>query len=326
MANPTQLSAAILSGTNDLNSVRAAANQNSPEALKAAAQQFEALMMNQILKSMREAAPKDDMFSSDQTRMYTSLLDQELSQHMAKRGVGFADMIVKQLSSKGVSPDSIQNGQDDAAQNPQITASIRSYKNMANASAKDQASYHLNNKTRSGAKSLKLTPDSKEAGVPKSAASSKGRGHVKAFQEAMMSHANEASEVTGIPAKFMVAQAALETGWGKKQIVEANGRKSHNLFGIKATGNWKGRTVSVPTTEYVNGKAVRKLEKFRAYDSYAESFKDYANLLKTNPRYKNVMNTRDASSFAHGLQRAGYATDPNYANKLRRIINSGNMV
>jgi len=84
--------------------------------------------------------------------------------------------------------------------------------------------------------------------------------------------------------------------------------------------------VTVPTTEYVNGKPVRKMEKFRAYGSYAEAFNDYASLLKNNPRYKNVLNTRDASAFAHGLQRAGYATDPNYGNKLTRIIRGKNMV
>jgi flagellar protein FlgJ len=119
-----------------------------------------------------------------------------------------------------------------------------------------------------------------------------------------------------------LGQAALESGWGKHEIKGADGTASHNLFGIKATGNWKGKVVEAATTEYVNGVPETKIEKFRAYDSYADSFRDYAKLLSSNPRYESVLaNSRDASSFAHGLQRAGYATDPNYAAKLTRIIN-----
>jgi flagellar protein FlgJ len=119
----------------------------------------------------------------------------------------------------------------------------------------------------------------------------------------------------------MLGQAALETGWGKREIRGADGSNSHNLFGIKAGANWTGKTVEVATTEYVNGVPQKRMEKFRAYDSYADSFRDYASLLKNNPRYQNVIaNSQDASSFAQGLQRAGYATDPNYAAKLSRII------
>jgi flagellar protein FlgJ len=144
---------------------------------------------------------------------------------------------------------------------------------------------------------------------------------VQAFQDKLASHANEASRTTGIPAKFMLGQAALETGWGKREIRSADGTASHNLFGIKATANWTGKTVEVATTEYVNGVARKKMEKFRAYDSYADSFRDYASLLKNNPRYQNVIaNGKDATAFAQGLQAAGYATDPHYAAKLGRII------
>ncbi len=145
---------------------------------------------------------------------------------------------------------------------------------------------------------------------------------MRAFQQKVGHHAEAASRETGIPAKFMLGQAALESGWGKREIIAADGSKSHNLFGIKATPGWKGKTVDAITTEYVNGVPQTRREKFRVYDSYAEGFRDYARLLTKNPRYENVISSsQDASSFAKGLQRAGYATDPHYASKLTRIIN-----
>jgi flagellar protein FlgJ len=271
--------AADVKGLSDL---RRAATQNSPEALKGVAKQFEALFMNMIMKSMRDATPQDGMFDSDQTKMYTSMLDQQVSQNLANRGVGLADMLVRQLSNRVNTVDGLT---------PPIT--------------KEQASALLNADQIGSAKPGAAQPS-----------------HIKAFQEQLAPHAEAASRETGIPAKFMLGQAALESGWGRREIKAADGTPSHNLFGIKATSDWKGKTVNAVTTEYVNGVPETKVEKFRAYDSYADSFRDYANFLSSNPRYGSVLaNARDASSFAQGLQRAGYATDPHYAAKLTRIIN-----
>ena len=140
----------------------------------------------------------------------------------------------------------------------------------------------------------------------------------------MMPYAQQASDATGIPAVFMLGQAALESGWGRKEIRAADGTQSFNLFGVKAGGNWKGAVAETVTTEYVNGTARKSTEKFRAYSSYAEAFQDYANLLRSNPRYADLVSQAaqglDADAFAQGLQRAGYATDPRYAEKLGRII------
>ena len=119
----------------------------------------------------------------------------------------------------------------------------------------------------------------------------------------------------------MMGQAALETGWGRSEIRGPDGQNSHNLFGIKAGGAWKGRTVDVVTTEYVNGKPQKQVASFRAYDSYADAFRDYANLLRSNARYQNaIAQGQDAAGFAQGLQQAGYATDPGYAQKLMGVI------
>jgi flagellar protein FlgJ len=143
------------------------------------------------------------------------------------------------------------------------------------------------------------------------------------FVDKMLPHAIEAGKETGVPARFILGQAALESGWGKGEIRAADGSASHNLFGIKAGPGWKGRSVAVTTTEYVDGKPRKQVEKFRAYASYAEGFRDYARLIANNPRYAAAVKPgNDAAGFAQGLARGGYATDPAYAEKLTRVINS----
>jgi len=139
--------------------------------------------------------------------------------------------------------------------------------------------------------------------------------------------ARVAEAQTGIPASFMVAQAAHESGWGRHEIKNADGSTSFNVFGVKAGASWTGRVAEVTTTEVVNGVAHKVKAKFRAYDSYEDAFKDYAQLMKDSPRYSRVVATAStgtfgAAGFAQGLQRAGYATDPAYADKLTRVINT----
>jgi flagellar protein FlgJ len=170
--------------------------------------------------------------------------------------------------------------------------------------------------TKSANSSLPLVsaPNSTPKLPEKSAA-----GFVQQHTEA----AKAAEAATGIPAAFMIAQSAHETGWGKKEIIGRDGSNSNNLFGIKAGANWTGPTVDVMTTEYIGGRPQKVVQKFRAYASHAESFADYAQLMKNSPRYQNVVAAgTDAKGFAQGLQRAGYATDPAYAEKLGRVINT----
>ena len=297
MISPTP---AIGSDNADVSALRRAGKADSPEALRKAAQQFEGLFMNMVMKSMRDATPQDSPFDSQQSRMYTSMLDQKVSDNFSKRGVGLADALMRQLSNNAKGPTLLP---DQAAAAAGTAAS---------ATAAPVKQTGLSATPPDGATPLEISSARQYPARP---------AHVQAFQEKLAAHANEAAQSTGIPAKFMLGQAALETGWGKREIRAADGTQSHNLFGIKATGNWTGKTVEVATTEYVNGVAQKKMEKFRAYDSYADSFRDYASLLKNNPRYQNVVASgQDATRFAQGLQRAGYATDPNYAAKLGRII------
>jgi len=149
--------------------------------------------------------------------------------------------------------------------------------------------------------------------------------HVQDFILKHDSAAKQAQAATGIPASFMIAQAAHESGWGKREITNKDGSPSFNVFGIKATPGWTGKVAEVQTTEYVDGKPQKVTAKFRAYSSYAEAFTDYAKVLGSNDRYRDVVakaGTGNAEAFAQGLQKAGYATDPEYASKLAKVINT----
>lgn len=281
-----------------VNQLKLDARQATPESLRAAAQQFEAVFMNMLMKSMRETTSQDGMFDNEQTKLYTSMLDQQLSQKLATRGIGLADVMVRQLSMA-------MSGPMEPPAGPAQPMPLRQ-------------------------EGLPLRPDGvNESAVPAAseaapAAAPSRRSlpaHVEAFVQRLLPHAQAASAATGIPARFMLGQAALETGWGRYEMRGADGANSHNLFGIKAGASWKGRTVDVVTTEYVGGQPRKQVETFRAYDSYADAFRDYANLLRNNARYQNVIaQGSDAAGFAQGLQRAGYATDPNYAQKLMNVI------
>lgn len=310
------LSSKLALDAKGLNELKLGAKQSSPEALKAAAQQFEAVFMNMLMKSMREASPQDGLFDSEQTRMYTSMLDQQLTQRMASRGIGLADVMVRQLSSTltRAAAAAAPAAGGDASGLPVSAAPESLLKPAPTAPLQAAPETGLNGPMSSRPLS---NVTARSGDIP---------ARIEAFVQRLLPHAQAASAQTGIPAHFMLGQAALETGWGKAQIRGADGQQSHNLFGIKAGRNWQGRTVDVVTTEYVNGKPQKQLERFRAYDSYADSFRDYAQLLRGNPRYQNVLaRGQDAAGFAQGLQQAGYATDPNYADKLMRVIKQADL-
>jgi flagellar protein FlgJ len=159
------------------------------------------------------------------------------------------------------------------------------------------------------------------------ASSTVGRVSASARQAGFVAQHSQAAEAvareTGIPASYMIGQAGHETGWGKSEIRHRDGSNAFNLFGIKATPGWKGKVAEVVTTEYVDGVPRKQVAKFRAYDSYAESFRDYARLVGNSPRYQGAMQQiSSVQGFASGLQKGGYATDPQYAAKLSRAINT----
>lgn len=294
-----------LSGTQDL---RAEFQKNPQQGLKAAAQQFETLFLQMVLKSMRDATPQDGMLDSDASRFYTGLLDQQMAQNMATsgKGLGFAQLIEQQLGASLAG--SATSG--ETAANPAG--------NALPLAASDTR--HLRYQPVLGS-----LPTSADYVAPTDAAAKTVAQDVPAssreFVNRVWPHAVEASRSTGIAPQFLVAHSALESGWGRAEIRRADGSPSYNLFGIKAGKNWTGATVDTLTTEYVDGQPRQSVERFRAYASYEEAFRDYANLLRSNPRYSGVIGSQNGTEFARGLQQAGYATDPNYAEKLSRIIN-----
>lgn len=282
MANPLDASAKLAFDTQSLEQLRMQAKHSPDQALKAAAQQFESVFLNMMLKSMREATPQDGMFDSEQTKMFTGMLDQQLAQSMASRGVGLADMMVKQLRG-------------------QVT----------------------------GDKGQKIDPQSSIPdprpliGALPSAYSENAQ---QDFVNRMLPYAVQASQASNVPPQLMLGQAALESGWGKREIRMADGSNSFNLFGIKANASWNGKVAEVMTTEYKNGVAYKQVEKFRAYSSYAEAFQDYAGLISNNPRYAGVLQQGgDVAGMAQAMQKAGYATDPKYADKLASVMGRINL-
>lgn len=257
-----------------LTALKRQAKEAPQEATRKAATQFEALFMGMLLKSMRETLPGSDPLSSESAKTYTGMLDTQLSQKLADKGLGLADMIVKHLERS-------------------------------------------QSKTRTAGISSAITT----AGGVSPAAAAPTAGTPQDFVTRMRSQAQEAARSLGVPADFIVGQAALETGWGKHEIKGSDGTNSRNLFGIKAGGNWTGKTVDVLTTEYINGVPRKLVDKFRAYDSYADAFRDYAKLIGGSARYVAATQAgQDAGTFAQRLAAGGYATDPRYADKLTRVI------
>jgi flagellar protein FlgJ len=283
--------------------LRAKLKQDPQAGLKEAAQQFEGLLLQMMLKSMRDATPQDGLMDSDQTRFFTSIMDQQLAQNLSAQGkLGFAKLIEQQLGRN------LASGTTDASFS---SLEVLQQAMLARQTASSAASLPV------GAERIRSAPlNGSESAVSATGASSGANEYVSRIWP----YAVEAANTLGVPPQFLVAHSALESAWGKSEIRTAEGIPSYNLFGVKAGRNWQGASVEVQTTEYVNGVAQSSREKFRVYSSYAESFRDYANLLKNNARFSGVLGQQDGTQFARSLQQSGYATDPMYADKLSRII------
>ncbi len=293
------------------NDLRTQFQKDPKEGLKAAAQQFETLFLQMVLKSMRDATPQDGLLNSDQSRFYTGLLDQQMAQNMssAGNGVGFAKLIEQQLGRHIGTPE----GQ--AA----LLAPANAAGNSLPLAASDGR--HLQHRPVLGNLPTSASYAAPSAVMLRNNNAENSAPTSQEFVTRVWPHAVEASRSTGIPPQFLVGHSALESGWGRSEIRKADGTSSFNLFGIKAGKNWSGATVDATTTEYIDGQPQQVVERFRAYASYAEAFQDYANLLRNNSRYSGVIGSQDGTEFARRLQQAGYATDPMYADKLSRIIN-----
>ncbi|GAB4214697.1 MAG: flagellar assembly peptidoglycan hydrolase FlgJ [Rhodoferax sp.] len=283
-------SPSLAADAKSLNALKLQAGQDTPAAIRETAKQFESLFMRELLKSMREATMKSGLLDNPGSDLGTDLLDQQFAVQMSGQPGGLSDLIAAQLARQmGINPDGTPLKTPPT--NPgQATSALQKAQSLAAYQGVD-------------------------ARAPKASANQ------TAFVHRHTDAAIRIERETGIPASFMVGQAGHETGWGQSEIRMRGGKPSYNLFGIKADPSWKGKVAEVTTTEYVNGVAQKRVAKFRAYDSYDESFRDYARLITQSPRYAQVtQQTGSALAFASSLQKAGYATDPQYAAKLSRAI------
>jgi peptidoglycan hydrolase FlgJ len=267
-----------------IQALRSAAARDPKAAIRETAKQFESLFMQQLMKSMREATMGSGMLDNSGTQLGTEMLDSQYAAKMSGLPGGLAAAIARQLER--------QLGSGAAA-------------------------------------ALAAPAAAGAAPVSSSSAASPLSQRQVDFIRTHQAAARAAESVSGIPAAFTVAQAAHESGWGQREIRNADGSPSHNLFGIKAGAGWTGPVAEITTTEWVGGEPQKVTAKFRAYASVEESFRDYAKLMKESPRYAAVVaqaasapaSAASAQGFASALQRAGYATDPGYADKLARLIN-----
>jgi flagellar protein FlgJ len=308
----TQVANELAADSRSLDGLKRDAQRDPRGAMRKAARQFEALFMQMVLKSMREATPKSGLFDSPANDMYTGMLDQQMATKISQSGTGLADVIVRQLT-RHLPAAAAAPVDASSAGAPVSGASITRAPTAA-----ARALSHYGEMARTVRAAAASATDASTAAPPPGTTDAQ-RSFVTRHWDAALA----AQRATGIPAQHVIGQAALESGWGKGEIRGADGLPSFNLFGIKATGGWQGRTVDVVTTEYDGGVAKKVVEKFRAYNNYSEAFRDWAQLLASNPRYAPVLaQGRDPQAFAAGLQRAGYATDPAYGAKLARVIAS----
>jgi peptidoglycan hydrolase FlgJ len=272
-------------------------------ALHGAAKQFESIFTGMLFKSMRDANQdfKSELFDSQTQDFYHQMLDEQMASDMSKTGsLGLADMIVAQLSTVGNKPAAVADSRPDQLE--EAMSRVREY----------HAHPHDHDIVPSSLAAPSIRPSSRAS-----------RSHVfdspREFVRSMMPHAKKAADALGVEPSLLIAQAALETGWGDKVIKNARG-SSNNLFNIKADSRWQGSKVASQTLEYHQHTPVMEKSSFRSYPSYKESFDDYVRFLNENPRYETALRTQTSSEdFIRGVHNAGYATDPSYADKVLQV-------
>ncbi len=310
--SPAAARASVYTDFSGLNRLKALATVHNPAAIEQTARQFEALFTQMLLKSMRQADFGGGILDSQETKMYRGLFDQQLALTLSHQGsgLGIASMIERQLRAQGGA----------------VTAQVKAAPIIADAATGRRTS---------------VTPKATIAGINPSGIGTalhllEKAAHTVttvtrsanplAFVRALLPYAEQAAARLGVSARALLAQAALETGWGAHIPSRADGQPSFNLFGIKSGSGWRGDSVKVPTLEFVNGIPVRRLDQFRAYPSVAAAFHNYVQLLLSSPNYRPALNHgENIRSFAAALTSSGYATDPHYADKLVKVAESSQM-
>ncbi len=285
--------------------LRAESGKNDPETLRKVAGQFEALFIQMMLKSMRDASLGEGLMDSEHVKTYQSMFDQQIALDLSQRSsLGLAEMMVRQLSPKGVARDAVQDDRQTIVGPPAVPLS-----QPVMPAARMQPVDAVDSGDRESETGGDWRPDTPEGFVKK-----------------LWPHAQRAAAELGTAPELLIAQAALETGWGQHMIRGQDGRNSFNLFGIKADAHWQEARALTETVEFRDGLMRRERAPFRAYSSLADSFSDYVSFLKANPRYQRALEQAgDAPAFARALSEAGYATDPDYHGKIEQIMDSSRL-
>lgn len=304
--------------------LKAEAGKQTPEAAEETARQFEAIFVQTMLKAMRDASSGEGMFESDQTKFYRDMYDQQLALHMVKgRGLGISKMLLSRIGTEQ-QPAAADSGtsQDLAAQlQMSRTGMVAGASQPLIAQAPGTPVIELNS-THPVQPLIMMTAATK----PESPGSSSGTKDWRPqspeeFIRDLLPHVRKGAAELGVDPAVLIAQSALETGWGQKVIRHAGGRSSFNLFGIKADSRWDGDKVRVETLEFADGVAQKQRASFRSYDSISGAVSGYVDFLGSNPRYQQALEQAgDADAFLHGLKDAGYATDPDYVAKIKAIM------
>jgi flagellar protein FlgJ len=336
---------------NGLNSIRQQSKEtdkgSKEAALQTAAKQFEAIFMQMLMKSMRKAQEvleSDSPFNSESTKFYRDMHDQQMSLELSSNGsLGLSDLIVRQLggdtenfTSKSMLRSDTRFSKNNGLLNEDINKGKSIVKEGILISVKDRqtndsrdhqdhnqnALFSMPQRAPSSSNSASALND-KSSVYETFALQEPQYKEPKDFVTALVKDAKRVEEKLNVPFEVVIAQAALETGWGQKIIKTENGQSSNNLFNIKADKRWDGDKTNKETLEFEQGAMVKKREPFRVYESIGDSVNDYIHFLSNSDRYKDALDkASDEKSFLNGLQQAGYATDPSYAKKILSTLNT----
>ena len=338
----------IYTDLSGLGQLKTTARENQQAAIKQIAKQFESLFMHMMLKSMRDASLGDPIFDSNQSMFYRDMFDNQLALSMSKgQGLGLADTLARQLQHQ-ISPGKVQSDKQQSDTSAPLPASVpREITSVPVARTVDELSIaavaarpepqaeamaepvivvnYMADEVPAEEPILpvdQIIDDEPISVTPIRFKTASPQSRQERFVGELWPHAITAADELDVDPEVLISQAALETGWGRHVIKGADGNNSFNLFNIKAGSDWDGKTVDKLTLEYRGGVPVWEKASFRAYDSYEESFRDYAEFLQSRDRYQGALAESDNPvRYMHELQRAGYATDPNYADKVINIMN-----
>ena len=345
--NSSQYAAStVYTDANGLSGLKKQAREHQDEALPEVARQFESIFIGMVMKSMRQASLGDDLLGSSAVDTFRDMYDQQMSIELAKdKGFGLAESIVRQLKQEHTATEEPDINPDGSLTLPVRQNFYQDYTRIKQQEIKQQDNIE---KTEQSGQQLPIrvfndnqvntnptVSENKEIIKPSDILTdntqitetkvSASFSNPKEFVDKLWPLAEKAAKTIGVKPEVLLSQAALETGWGQSMIKNTK-TNSFNLFNIKADSRWQGEKINKLSLEYENDKAVNKNSDFRVYDTLQDSFDDYVQFIKNNPRYEKAMqNVNDSEQYLHGIHKAGYATDPEYVEKIMKVMNSDNI-